>query len=133
MSSTVQPGSPKASTWALWIGRVLSALPVLLLTMSGMVKLLQPDFLVQGFNHLGYDPSLSLYIGIVELLCVLVYLIPPTAVLGAILITGYMGGAIATHVRLGEPFIVQIVVGVLVWLGLFLREPRLWVLLPIRR
>jgi uncharacterized membrane protein YphA (DoxX/SURF4 family) len=112
---------------------VLSALPVLLLTMSGIVKLLQPDFLVEGFNHLGYDPSLALYIGIVELLCVLLYLIPPTAVLGAILITGYMGGAIATHVRLGEPFIVQIVVGVLVWLGLFLREPRLRVLLPIRR
>lgn len=72
-------------------------------------------------------------LGVTELLCAVLYAIPQTSVLGAILLTGYMGGAIATHARIGEGFIPQIIIGVLVWLGLFLRDARLRALIPIRR
>jgi hypothetical protein len=69
----------------------------------------------------------------VEIGCTVVYLVPRTAVLGAILLTGYMGGAMATHVRIGESFIIQFLVGVVLWLGIFLRDARLWALIPVRR
>ena len=88
---------------------------------------------MEGFVRLGYPESLTLGIGIVELACAVVYVIPQTSVLGAILLTGYLGGATATHVRIGEPFFMPIVLGVLIWGGLFLREDRLRALLPLRR
>ena len=77
--------------------------------------------------------NLALALGILELACTIVYVIPRTAVLGAILLTGYLGGAIATHVRIGEPFLPVILMGVLIWGGLFLRDPRLRALMPLRR
>jgi len=120
------------STKMLWAGRVLTALPVLMLLFSGIMKLLKPAPLVEEFARLGYPESLALGIGIVEIVCTIIYAIPRTSVLGAILLTGYLGGATATHVRIGDPFIGPIVGGVLVWGALFLRDPRLRALLPLR-
>ena len=117
----------------LWISYVLSALPALLLLFSGAMKLIGPPSVVEGFAHLGYDQSVALGIGIVELLCTVLYLIPRTSVLGAILLTGYLGGATATHLRIGEPFYAAVLLGVLVWGGLFLRDERLRVLIPLRK
>jgi hypothetical protein len=131
MSTVPPPARP--STVALWIGRVISALPVLMLTMSGVMKLIKLDFLIEGFAKMELNDSLALPLGILELFCVALYVFPPTAVLGAILITGYMGGAILTHLRLGEDIYVQVGLGVLAWLGLYLREPRLRALAPWRR
>lgn len=117
----------------LWAGYIISVLPVLLLLFSGVMKLVKPASVVEGFVRLGYPESLALGIGIVELACAVVYVIPQTSVLGAILLTGYLGGATATHVRIGEPFFMPIVLGVLIWGGLFLRDDRLRALLPLRR
>ncbi len=117
----------------LWTGRIISALPVLMLLMSGIMKFVKPEPVVQGFKDLGWDESKALALGIVELSCTVIYLIPRTSVLGAILLTGYLGGAIATHVRIGDQFIGPLVFGVLVWLGLFLRDARLRALIPLRR
>ncbi len=116
----------------LWAGRVMSALPVLMLLFSGVTKLMKPAPVVEGFAHLGYPESLALGLGIVELACAVVYVIPRTSVLGAILMTGYLGGATATHLRIGEPFFTPIVLGLLVWGGLYLRDDRLRALLPLR-
>ncbi|MBI5757610.1 MAG: DoxX family protein [Planctomycetales bacterium] len=116
----------------LWIGRILSTLPVLMLLMSGVMKLVKPTEVVEGFAKLGWPDSLALGLGIVELVCTVLYVIPRTSVLGAILLTGYLGGATATHVRIGDPFIAPIILGVVIWLGLFLRDARLRVLIPLR-
>lgn len=117
----------------LWAGWIMSALPALLLLMSGVMKLMRPAPALEGFVHLGYPESLAVGIGIVELTCVALYVIPRSAVLGAILLTGYLGGATATHLRIGEPFYMPVLLGVLVWGGLFLRDERLRALLPLRR
>ncbi len=117
----------------LWAGRIMSTLPVLMLLFSGVMKLVKPAPVVEGFAHLGYPESLALGLGTVELACTVVYVVPRTSVLGAILLTGYLGGATATHVRIGEPFFMPIILGVLVWGGLFLRDERLRALLPLRR
>ena len=116
----------------LWVGYVVSAVPVLMLLMSAIMKFAKPPAVVEGFTHLGWPENLALPLGVVELVCVIIYVIPQTAVLGAILLTGYLGGAIATHVRIGEGFIGPAIFGVLVWLGLYLRDPRLRALVPLR-
>jgi len=131
MSSTAETVSKKA----LWGGRLLSALPLLMLLPSAAMKFLKPPEVIEGFVRLGYPESLALGLGILELACTAVYLIPRTSVLGAILLTGYLGGATATHVRVGDPFsmfIIPVILGVLVWGGLFLRDPRLRALIPLR-
>ena len=117
----------------LWAGRIMSALPVLMLLLSGVMKLVKPAAVVEGFVRLGYPESLTVGIGIVELACAALYVVPRTSVLGAILLTAYLGGATATHVRIGEPFFMPILLGVLVWGGLFLRDDRLRALLPLRQ
>jgi hypothetical protein len=99
------------------------------------MKFVQPPGLAQGFAHLGYPVSLALGLGIVELACAIIYAIPRTSVLGAILVTGYLGGATATHVRIGDPIsnlLTPIVLGVLAWGGLYLRDTPLRALLPLR-
>jgi hypothetical protein len=96
------------------------------------MKLTQSDQVAEGFTHLGYDPKLALGLGIVELACTIVYLVPQTAVLGAILLTGYLGGATATHLRIGEPFVPPVVFGMVLWAGLYLRDSRIRALLPFR-
>ena len=121
MQSVTQTVSKKV----LWAGRITSALPVLMLLFSSVMKFVKPASVVEGFVRLGYPESLAFGIGIVELACTVLYVIPQTSVLGAILLTGYLGGATATHVRIGEPFYMPILLGTLVWAGLFLRDDRL--------
>jgi hypothetical protein len=104
-----------------------------MLLFSAAMKFVKPASVVEGFAHLGYPERLALGLGILELACTVIYVIPRTAVLGAILLTGYLGGAIATHLRIGEPFFMPIILGVLVWGGLFLRDPRVRALIPLRR
>ena len=118
---------------ALWTGRVISTLPVLMLLMSAAFKFMKPPEVVEGFTKMGWPERLSLTLGIVELACTVLYVIPRTAVLGAVLLTGYLGGATATHVRIGDPFYTPILLGVLVWLGLYLRDRRVRALLPLRK
>jgi len=114
----------------LWTGRVLSALPVFMLLMSGVMKIAQTAEVVKGFAT--WPPGSAVTIGIVELACTVVYLVPRTACLGAILLTGYLGGATAVSVQLGgAAFVMPVVCGVLVWGGLFLRDTRLRALIPL--
>ena len=115
-----------------WTGYIVTALPALLLLFSGVMKLIKPASVMEGFVHLGYPESLALGIGIVELTSVILYVIPQTAVLGAILLTAYLGGATATHLRIGESVFMPVLLGVLVWGGLYLREARLRGLIPLR-
>lgn len=129
---TPAPTAP-ISTSVLWTGRVMSALPALMLAFSAVMKLSHPPQLDEGFQHVGIPVNHAFGLGVLELACAIVYLIPRTAVLGAILVSAYLGGAIQTHLRVGDPFFVQIVLGVLVWGGLFLRDPRLRALLPLVR
>ena len=115
-----------SSKKALWTGRILSGWLVLFLLFDGVVKVLKLAPAMEGTARLGYPSSLVVPIGIVELLCVAAYVIPRTSILGAILLTGYLGGATATQVRLEDPwFFFPVVVGVLVWAGLLLRDARL--------
>jgi hypothetical protein len=117
----------------LWAGYTMSALPALLLLMSAVMKFINPPPVVEGFAHLGLPESLALGLGILELVCTVVYLIPQTSVLGAILLTGYLGGATVTQLRVGDPFLMPVVIGALIWGGLFLRDTRLRELIPLRR
>ena len=117
----------------LWAGRSISGLSVLVLLFRGAMKLMKPAPGIQGFAQFRYPESLVLGIGIVELACTFVPVIPRTSILGAILLTGYWGGATATQVRIGVPlFFMPIALGVLVWGGLFLRDDRLRALIPLR-
>lgn len=116
----------------MWAGRVISGLIALLLTMSAVMKLMGGAEVMEGFVRMGLPESLRMPLGILEFSCVAIYLIPATSVTGAILLTGYIGGAIVTHLRIGEPIYAQIVLGMLIWLGLYLREQRLKALIPLR-
>lgn len=116
----------------IWLGVVFSTLPVLMLLMSAVMKFVKSVDVVKGFEHLGWPDALAVPLGIVELVSTVLYVIPQTCVLGAILLTGYLGGAIATHVRIGEGFVAPVVLGLLLWSGLFLRDERLRTLLPWR-
>jgi|SRR6185295_11377834 len=118
----------------LWTGRVLSAAPVLMMLMSAVMKFMRTPQVIEGFvGKFGYPESTLLAIGVVEMICVLLYAVPQTAVLGAVLMTGYLGGAVATHVRVGDAFIAPAILGAVAWAGLYLRDPRLRALLPLRR
>lgn len=129
MQSDVQP---QVSKKMLWAGRIVSALPVLMLVFSAVIKLIKPTEVVAEFARLGYPESLVVGIGILELVCTVIYIVPRTSVLGAILLTGYLGGATATHVRVGDPFIPPVLGGALVWAGLYLRDARIRALIPLR-
>jgi hypothetical protein len=122
-----------SSRRVVWTGRVVSFLGALPFVPSAGMKLLGHPDVAKGMAHLQLPDSMMLPLGILELLCVVVYAVPRTAVVGAILLTGYIGGAMLTHLRIGEPVYVHVVLGVLLWLGLFLREPRLRDLLPLRK
>jgi hypothetical protein len=119
----------------VWGGWALTAVPVLMMLVSAALKFARPPQVLEQFvGTFGYAESDLLRIAVLELGCVALYAIPQTAVLGAVLLTGYLGGAIATHVRVGDPgFVVPFLLGLSVWGGLFLREERLRTLLPIRR
>ena len=122
-----------ASGKIVWGGRVISVLASLMFAMSSFMKFKGGAEVTQGMAHLGLPESLMMPLAILEISCVVVYLIPVTSVLGAILLTGYMGGAICTHLRVGDPVFVQIALGIFVWLGLYLRENRLKEIIPLRR
>ena len=114
-------------------GWIVSALPLLLFFAGGTYSLMHPEVVKEGMQKHGYPENTAIPILITELVCAVIYLIPQTSVLGAILLTGYLGGATATHVRVGEPFFMPVVVGVVVWLGLYLRDARIRALIPLRR
>ncbi len=124
------------TTRQLWTGRILTALPVLFLLFDGAIKLARPAPVLETFARLGLPTGLAITLGVLELACVVLYLIPRTAVLGAVLLTGFLGGAVSTHLRIGDPLFSHILfpiyVGLLVWAGLFFRETRLRALIPLR-
>lgn len=125
---------PAVSKTRLWIGYAFSAISVLMLLLSGVMKLVKPPGFAEGMATLGWDEKSALTLAVLEIGSTVLYLIPRTAVLGAILLTGYFGGAIATHVRIGDPsFVGALAFGILIWLGLYLREPRLHSLVPLRK
>ena len=127
-SNTIQFDTHTSSSRGLWAGRVISALPVLFLLIDGIMKLVKPPVVVEATVKLGYSETVIVGLGIMLLACTIIYLIPRTAVLGAILLTGYLGGAIATHVRVGDPLftiIFPVILGTMIWGGLYLRDERL--------
>jgi hypothetical protein len=129
----MQISSPVSKT-TLWIGRVMSALPVLLVLLSSVMKLMKMAAVVEGFARAGLSERLIIPVGVIELVCVIVYVIPQTAVLGAILMTGLLGGATITTLRIGDPtYPMPVILGMLAWGGLFLRDTRLRELIPIRK
>ena len=120
---------------AFWAGHMISALAILFLLFDSAIKVLNMAPAVEATTQLGYPMSLVVGLGMLELVCLAVYIIPRTAVLGAILMTGYLGGAIATQVRAGSPpfnVVFPVIIGALLWGGLFLREKRLRALVPLR-
>ncbi|MFN8710495.1 MAG: DoxX family protein [Planctomyces sp.] len=133
MSPSEQQPIANANRKLVWTGRVISGLLALAFGMSGLMKLKGGAEFAEGTAKLGLPESIRIPLAILELTCLAFYLFPPTSVIGAILLTGYMGGAICTHWRVGDPFPVHIVIGVLIWLGVCLREPRLWAVMPWRR
>ena len=117
----------------VWTGRIISILVSLMFLMSGVMKFVGGPKVEEGMAHLGIPMTMLKPLGILELTCIVIYLIPATAVLGAILMTGYVGGIILTHWRVGDPVYIPIVLGLAIWLGLYLREDRLKEHIPIRK
>ncbi len=123
-----------APRWMLWLGRALSALPVLAMLASAAMKLSGPPQVQEMFTgKYGYPRQALAILGVVELTCAALYAIPSTSAIGAVLVTAFLGGAVATHVRASEGFAAPVVLGVLVWAGLYLRDARVRGLLPLRR
>jgi hypothetical protein len=116
-----------------WTGRIISGLTVLFLIFDSAVKLVQSHWAMEATVQLGYSEQVVLPLGIVLLVSTVLYALPRTSVFGAILLAGYLGGATATHLRAGQPFMFPVVFGVLVWLGVWLRDQRLRALIPLRR
>ena len=118
---------------SIWTGRILSALGVLFLTFDAVMKVLKSAQAVEGTTQLGYPASVVVPLGLLQLVCLALYLVPRTAILGAVLWTGYLGGAVATHVRLGNPMLTHVLfpvyIAVLLWGGLYLRDGRVRTLL----
>jgi hypothetical protein len=116
----------------LWSGRLLSALPALLLLSSGINAMTKSPMVIEGTTHLGYTPNTAPIIGILAFVSTILYIFPRTAVLGAILLTGYLGGALASHLRVGDPTFFAVIIGVMLWGGLYLRDERIRELIPFR-
>src|SRR5262245_38086700 len=141
-TATIRPSNSNAhsaplSKGTLWTARIMSGLPALFLLVDAVGKLVKPAPVVEGTIQLGYPESVILGLGIVLLVCTVLYIVPRTAILGAILLTGYLGGAVATHVRVGSPLFSHVLfpvyLGLLIWGGLYLRDERLRALFPLRR
>lgn len=135
--STVDHIAP-ASTTSVWIGRVLSGLLIVFLVFDGAIKLVPLQVVTDTMIELGYSGSVdqARLLGVLTLLCTVLYAIPRTSILGAILLTGYLGGAMATHLRIGNPLFTHLLfglyLGAMAWGGLYLRDPRLRALIPFR-
>ena len=122
------------SKGALWTGRVMSALPILIVLMGSVMKLMRLPSVREGFVRAGLPESLIVPVGVIELICVVTYLIPSTAVLGAILMTGLLGAACLTSLRIADPtYFLPVILGMLAWGGLFMRDLRLRALIPFRK
>jgi hypothetical protein len=143
MASTVHPletpapaAKPEPSRAGLYAGRGLSGFVVAFLLFDATIKVAQLPIAVSGTTQLGWPASAVFAVGVTELICLALYLIPRTAVLGALLWTGYLGGAIATHARIGSPLVSHTLfptyVAAMLWLGLWLRDPQLRAVLPLR-
>ena len=120
---------------SLWVGRVISALAVLFMLFDGAIKLVKIAPVTEAFAHLGYPESLAITIGTLELVCTALYVIPRTSLFGALLLTGFLGGAVSTHVRVGDPLFpifFPFLIGAMIWGGLYLTDSRLRVLLAPR-
>lgn len=143
ITATMEPGravgawgaakTPAAGKGALVAGRIISGFAAIFLLFDGVARAVRFAPYVEGTVQFGYPAHLATPIGVVLVICTLLYVVPRTAVLGAVLLTAYLGGATASHVRMEDPFFAfAAVFGVLVWAGLYLREPRLRALLPLR-
>ena len=134
MDATSHVTSP--SKGSIWTGRVISALIVLFLLFDSVLKFMKPAPVVETFAHLGLSMSLANPLGIILIVCALLYAIPQTSILGAILLSGYLGGAVCTHLRVGDPLFSHILfptyMGALLWLAIYLRDVRLRALIPFR-
>ena len=122
-----------ASGKIVWTGRVITGLVSLLFLFSAAMKFMGGAEVKEGMTHLGLPESMIIPLGILEAACPVIYLIPATSVLGASLLAGYIGGAICTHWRVGDPFVGQIAIALVIWLAIYLREPRLKALIPLRK
>ena len=131
----ITTGASSFSRRSLWAGRVVSAIPVLFLLLDGVMKLFKPEVVVTATKELGYQENVIVPLGITLVAATVLYIIPRTTVLGAILLTGYLGGAVATHVRVETgafSIFFPVMIGSLLWLGLYLRDSRLRSLVPLR-
>jgi cytochrome c biogenesis factor len=120
----------------LWTGRIISALVVLFLLFDSITKVLKVRAVIEASAQLGFPVSAIVTIGVILLVCTVLYVIPQTAVLGTILLTGFLGGAVAANIRIGNPMfntLFPIIFAALAWTGIFLREPRLSTLVPLRK
>jgi hypothetical protein len=133
---TVDQTAPISNT-AIWAGRLMSGLVIAFLLLDGAMKLIPLDVVIKASEPLGLPGELARTLGVLTLVCTLLYAFPRTAVLGAILLTGYLGGAIATHLRVGDPLFSHVLfgayLGLMVWGGLYLRDGRLRALIPLLR
>ncbi|MGB8185688.1 MAG: DoxX family protein [Pseudolabrys sp.] len=134
MQTMVQ--TSETSNVVLWTGRIMSGLVIAFMLLDGAMKLVPLDVVVTTSEQMGIPGSLARTLGIIGLICTLLYAVPRTSVLGAILLTGYLGGAIASHLRLGDPIFTHtlfgLYLGLLAWGGLYLRDARLRALIPLR-
>jgi DoxX-like family len=134
MPASIDTATPSKSR--LWTGRILTILATLFLLFDGVMKLYQPLPVTKAMTQLGFPSHLSVPIGIILLICTALYAIPSTAVLGALVLTGYLGGAVVSQMRIGAPLLgttlFPIYFAVLLWAGIYLREPRLRTLIPVR-
>ena len=138
LTSTTLPAPGSIGRGALWTGRVLSAVLVILLLLDATMKLIPLQIVTDGSASLGWpaDTTTVRTLGVILALATLLYAVPRTAILGAVILTGYMGGAIATHVRVSDPLFTHtlfgVYLGVALWAGLWLRDPRLRALMPFK-
>jgi hypothetical protein len=135
MQTSVQTAS--VSKAAIWAGRIMSGLVIAFFLFDGGIKLVPLDIVITASQQLGIPGELARTLGILSLICTILYAIPQTSVLGAILLTGYLGGTVATHLRIADPLFTHtlfgVYLGLLVWGGLYLRDARLRALIPLRR
>lgn len=132
-TSTQQTPTAQLSRGVLWTSRLLSAIPVLLVLLGSVMKLMKTASVIQAFAQAGLPERLIVPVGLIELTCVIVYLVPSTSFLGAILLTGLLGGATVTTLRIGDPtYPMPILLGMMAWGGLYLRDRRLRALIPLR-
>jgi hypothetical protein len=137
MSSVAMNRAASFSTAAIWTGRLLSGVVVLFLLFDGAIKLIPLDIVIETSAQFGIPAHLARTLGVLTLVSTILYVIPRTSVLGAILLTGYLGGAIFTHLRIGSPLFTHLLfgvyLGVMIWGGLYLRDERVRALIPLRR